>query len=232
MPTNTSQLLDTLRRVPLFNDLSAPELTSIAGRISVSRHSSGEVLFSEGERGGNLLIIQEGTVKIVKLSTSGRQQLIAIERPGSSLGEVSVFDRGPYSTTAITITPTVLLKLDGEHFRTLCLAQPSVALKVIGVLGHRLRQSRRLIEELSFATVRDRLIAHLLHLAAERGTETSCGIEVELSENNEELAARFGTVRELVSRNLGRLHGEGLIIMRRIALTIPSVTDLSRELAG
>src|SRR6266849_6218933 len=102
----------------------------------------------------------------LKMAASGRHQLIAIERPGSSLGEVSAFDGGLYSTTAITIAPTVLLRLHGEHFRNLCLTHPNVALKVIRVLGHRLRHLRRLVEELSFATVRDRLIAHLLRLAA------------------------------------------------------------------
>jgi CRP/FNR family transcriptional regulator len=51
-----------------------------------------------------------------------------------------------------------------------------------------------------------------------------------LDENNEELAARLGTVRELVSRNLGRLHGEGLIVMRRRAVTIPDEALLRAEL--
>ena len=52
-----------------------------------------------------------------------------------------------------------------------------------------------------------------------------------LHENNEELAGRLGTVRELVSRNLGRLHGEGLIVMGpRRAVTIPDVELLRAEL--
>jgi CRP-like cAMP-binding protein len=230
MSTSSHALVDTLRRVPLFNELSDTELASIAARLSISRYDARQVVFCEGDKGGDLLIIKEGSVKIVKMAANGRHQLIAIERPGSSLGEVSVFDGGLYSTTAITIVQTVLLRLHGEHFRSLCLAQANVALKVIRVLGHRLRHLRRLVEELSFATVRDRLIAHLLRLGQERGVRSNAGIEIDLDENNEELAARLGTVRELVSRNLGRLHGEGLILMRRRAVTIPDETLLRAEL--
>jgi hypothetical protein len=50
-------------------------------------------------------------------------------------------------------------------------------------------------------------------------------------ENNEELAGRIGTVRELVSRNLGRLHGDGLIVMRRRAVYIPDEARLRAELS-
>src|SRR6266496_1224418 len=172
MPISGQLLVDTLRRVPLFNELSETELASIAAKVSIRRYDVGQVVFCEGDKGGDLLVVKEGSVKIVKMAASGRHQLIAIERPGSSLGEISVFDGGLYSTTAITIAPSVLLWLDGEHFRNLCLAHPNVALKVIRVLGHRLRHARRLIEELSFATVRGRLITHLLRLVEERGSRS------------------------------------------------------------
>jgi CRP/FNR family cyclic AMP-dependent transcriptional regulator len=230
MSVPLGSLTETLRRVPLFNELSAEELVSISAQLTVSRHAADQVLFSEGNSGGDLLIVKEGAVRILKTAASGRQQLISIERAGSSLGEVSVFDGGAYSTTAITISPVVLLRLRGEHFRNLCSSHPAVAFKVIRVLGHRLRRLRNLVEQLSFATVRGRLVAHLLQLAAERGERVGLTVKVELAENNEELAARLGTVRELVSRNLGRLHGEGLIQMSRRAVTIPDVSALRAEI--
>ena len=67
--------------------------------------------------------------------------------------------------------------------------------------------------------------AHLLRLAAEQG-----GGEIVLCENNEELAGRLGTVRELISRNLGRLHGDGLILMRKRSVRIPDIQALRAEL--
>lgn len=85
------------------------------------------------------------------------------------------------------------------------------------------------MEDLSFTTVRGRLIAHLLHLAKTIGCETSAGVEFPLTENNEELASRLGTVRELISRNLGRLHNEGLVNIRKRSVAVCNLKALQAE---
>lgn len=228
--TVSKQWIATLRRVPLFQELTEGELAALAANVSTRRYAAGRIIFSEGDPGGDVLIVHQGAVRIVRAAPNGRQQLLAIERAGSSLGEVSVFDGGPYSATAIADSDVEVLAIRGAYFRSLCESQPRVAARVIRVLGHRLRRLRDLVEELSRGTVRDRLITHLLRLAEQNGTPGSAGIEINLEENNEELAARLGTVREIVSRNLGRLHGEGLLRMRRRAITIPDLEALRREL--
>jgi len=65
-------VIDTLRRVPLFNELSETELDSIAANVFVSRFDAGQVVFCEGDRGGDLLIVKEGSVRIVKMAKNGR----------------------------------------------------------------------------------------------------------------------------------------------------------------
>ena len=230
MPPPTPELILTLRRLPLFTDLSNRELALIAENVRRLHHREGATIFSEGERCHELLIVEEGTVKIIKSAPDGRQQLIGLERRGNSLAEVPVFDGGRYPATAEAANATVLLRLPADEFRKICLQNPELALKVFKVLGHRLRQLMSLVEDLSFSTVRGRLIAHLLQLAGETGRETPRGIQFELKENNEELAARLGTVRELVSRNLGRLHGAGLIEMNRRTINIPKPAALKDEI--
>jgi CRP-like cAMP-binding protein len=225
-------LVGTLRRVPLFNDLSEVELSLIAERVTLRNCDAGSMVFSEGDPCHELLIVQHGSVKLLKTAASGRHQLIGIERAGNSLSEIPVFDGGAYPATAQAVEHTVLLRLEAGHFRKVCSQNPDLALKVIKVLGHRLRRMGTLVEELSFATVRKRLISHLVQLAEESGVPTSPGIEFELTENNEELATRLGTVRELVSRNLGRLHGDGLIEMRRRTATIQNLSALKNEIGS
>ena len=107
-----------------------------------------------------------------------------------------------------------------------------MALKVFKVLAHRLRHLVSLVEELSLATVRARLIAYLVRLAEENGHRTPQGIHSQLTENNEQLAVRLGTVRELISRNLGRLHGDKLIEMNKRTVNIPDLAILRDEIAG
>jgi CRP-like cAMP-binding protein len=160
-------VIATLRRVPLFAELSGQQLAAIAERTTRKRYERDSTVFSEGDACRELLIVEEGSVKLLKSAANGRQQLIGIERTGNTLAEVPVFDGGRHTVTALVIEPTVLLRLDAEHFRSVCLQQPEVAAKVIRVLGHRLRRLERLIEELSFSTVRGRLIAYLLHLAGD-----------------------------------------------------------------
>jgi CRP/FNR family transcriptional regulator len=88
---------------------------------------------------------------------------------------------------------------------------PQVALKVLETVGARLRRLVGIIEELSFTTIRQRLVAALLRLARSNGKKTERGIEVMLPGSHQELANELGTVRELISRNLMRLQAEGLV---------------------
>jgi CRP/FNR family transcriptional regulator len=98
-----------------------------------------------------------------------------------------------------------------QDFQAFCMEHPEVALKMLAVVGGRLRRLVGIIEELSFTTIRQRLISLLLKLAENEGKPTPQGIEFQLPVSHQELASQLGTVRELVSRNLMRLQAEGLL---------------------
>ena len=103
------------------------------------------------------------------------------------------------------------------------------ALKVIAVVGARLRRLVGIIEDLSFTTVRQRLIALILRLAQTGGTPSKEGIRVELTKTHQDLAAELGTVRELVSRNLSRLQAEGLLEVDGRKIIVKDLAGLKRE---
>ncbi len=111
-----------------------------------------------------------------------------------------------------------------------CLAHPQVALKVLRVVGARLRRLVGIIEELSFTTVRHRLASFLLRLARSEGKRTPDGVEVTLLVSNQELASQIGTVRELVSRNLSRLQAEGIFKIDGRSVTISNLKALEAEI--
>lgn len=146
MPSPKPDLVETLRRLPLFTDLSDHEIALVAGNVSRLRYQEGATIFSEGDSCHELLIVEEGTVRIVKSTPAGRQQLIGIERRGNSLAEVPVFDGGRYPASAEAASPTVLLRLPVDNFRRICLQNPELALKVFKVLGHRLRHLMSLVK--------------------------------------------------------------------------------------
>lgn len=119
-----------------------------------------------------------------------------------------------------------LLFISRRDFRAFCLEHPEVALKVLQVVGARLRRLVGIIEELSFSTVRHRLISWILRRSKIEGAKFQLGA------SHQELAAQIGTVRELVSRNLARLQAQGFIAIDDHELKILDQSGLEAELAS
>ena len=101
---------------------------------------------------------------------------------------------------------------------------------MLSVIGGRLRRLVGIIEELSFTTVRHRLIALLVRLGKAASTGNDDSVTFTIPVNNSELAAQIGTVRELVSRNLSRLQSEGLILVNNREITVLSLKQLQAHL--
>ncbi len=232
MPTRTSSPpLETLRRVSIFADLSPTELQFLSERAVPRDYAAGELLFAEGDACEGLFVVEKGQVRIFKSSATGREQVLSIEGPGSSIAELPVFDGGNYPASTAALGQARVYFISKHDFYSLCLVHPKVALKVLKVVGARLRRLVAIIEELSFTTVRARLISLLLRLA-QKASKTSNGVQIQLPASNQELAAQIGTVRELVSRNLSRLQAEGLIRMEGKTVFIVDVHRLEAELAS
>jgi CRP/FNR family transcriptional regulator, cyclic AMP receptor protein len=219
----------TLSKVAIFSGLNESELAFLA-QHAVSRHyASGQLVFSEGEACGGMYVVESGHVRIFKSSANGREQVLNIDGPGSSVAELPVFDGGNYPASVSAVEDATLLFISKQDFQTLCLTHPQVALKVLRVVGARLRRLVGIIEELSFTTVRHRLAAFLLRSARREGRRTDVGTEITLPASNQELASQIGTVRELVSRNLSRLQSAGLIRMEGRNVLIPDQGALEAE---
>lgn len=223
-------LVSVLEKTPLFSSLSQPELQQLAARTVRKLFASGELLFSEGEPCNGLHIIVRGRVRIFKTSMSGREQVLAVNEPGESIAELPVFDGGPFPASAIAIEDTEMAFISRRDFNAYCIEHPQVALKVLSVVGARLRRLVGIIEELSFTTIRQRLIASLLKLAQSDGKATARGIEFDLPATHQELANQLGTVRELISRNLMRLQAEGILEVDARHIVVKNMKALSAVL--
>jgi CRP-like cAMP-binding protein len=230
MNTEQEAALAILQRVSIFSGLSEQEFAFLTSHLLQRKYSTGELIFSEGDVCVGLYVVQSGNVRIFKSSAGGREQVLSIDGPGSSIAELPVFDGGVYPASAQAASSSTLLFFSRQDFQTLCVQHPEVALKVLKVVGARLRRLVGIIEELSFTTVRHRLIALLVRLGKTEGVRNDDGIALTLPSNNSELAAQIGTVRELVSRNLSRLQAEGLIEVDNRKLEIPSLKRLEAEL--
>ena len=230
MSTERIPLANVLKQSQLLASLSEPELQQLAARTLRKYFSAGELLFSEGDPCHGLHIVSVGKVRIFKTSEGGREQVLGLEGPGATVAELPVFDGGPYPASVIAVEETEIAFISRRDFRAYCMEHPEVAMKVLAVVGARLRRLVGIIEELSFTTVRQRLISVLVKTAQAEGRPNEQGIEFMLPGSHQELANQLGTVRELVSRNLTRLQAEGLIEVNARHIVIKDLKSLAASL--
>lgn len=215
---------EMLARVPLLAGLNPTERDALAARAIAKSYAAGERLFTEGEPCPGMYVLVAGRVKIFKTSPSGREIMLAVEEAPSTVAEVPLFDGGPFPASVVALDDVTAWLIRKEDFQQACRQNPDLALKLLAVTGRRLRQLVSLIEAVTFGSVRQRLARTLLDLAEEAGRNPFT-----LPVTQEELALRLGTVREVISRNLGRFQAEGLLRIQRREVTLLDRAGLERE---
>jgi CRP-like cAMP-binding protein len=192
-----------LRAQPYFSLLDEEALAYLAAQLVERHHAKGEMVFLEGEPCQGLYLVREGRVRIYKLSPEGREQVLSYCGPGQSFNEVAVFDGGPNPANVIAATPCVLWVVPRPVLLELLQTHPGLALAIIQNLGARLRHLVGLVEDLSLRQVSARLAKLLLETASDGPTPRAL--------TQQEMAARVGTVREMIGRSLKQLETRGLV---------------------
>src|SRR5215471_7415167 len=99
---------ETLKRVPIFSGLTQTELAFLTQRTVPRRFSMGETVFAEGDPCTGLYVVESGHIRIFKSSAGGREHVLAIEGPGSSVAELPVFDGGNYPASVTAVDEATL----------------------------------------------------------------------------------------------------------------------------
>jgi len=222
----TLDKITALKRSAMFNSLGEADLRVLADRAIEIRLGRDEILFMEGDEARGLYCIVDGSVRAFRESLEGREQVIHVETAGSTFAEVPVFDGGRYPSTVAGEQDSVLLFIDKRDVRRLCLEHPQIAVAALGLLAGRLRKCAALVEDLSLHEVDQRLARFLAAESRVRGVRTGTGIVLEMPLTNQQVAARIGSVREVVSRALARLQKNGLIEVDGRKITIVNEESL------
>src|SRR5262245_44818695 len=209
-----------LRRTPLVWGLSETDLQSLAEHAIERRLKRDEILFVAGDEAAGLFVIVEGSLRAYREGMDGREQVIHVEHAGATIAELPVFDDKSYPSTVAAEEDTSLLFLDKRNVKSLCLAHPEIGWAALKMMAGRLRKCAELVEALSLSEVDQRLARWLLAEARMRGERTANGYDLTLVLTNQQIGARIGTVREVVSRALARLQQNGLIMVdgRRVLI--------------
>lgn len=198
--TSQEQRINTLRGNEYFTDLPEPLLKEISAYMQLREYQRGDVLFWEDDPCDGLHVVESGSAKIYRLSPQGRQYIVRILQEGDTFAEVPAFDGGLNPVNVEALETCRVWVIEGEKLRTLVAAHPVFAQKVLANFGQVMRNLVHMVSEMAFYQVTHRL-ARLISAAE----------EPRLHWTQEQLAARLGTVREVVARSLKELERSGAI---------------------
>lgn len=215
-------LVNQLRAVPILQGLETANLEQLAQSAIWREYAAGAVIFLEGDSAPALYYIQAGWIKVVKMSPDGREQILYFWGPGDTFGGIGVFINRPMPATAIALEPTGLWLLRRDAITQLLTTQPAMAVQVIECMANRMHELMALVADLSLHTVTERF-ARLLLEEAEDDT-----LSRRRWATQAELAARLGTVPDVLSRTLRSLVDGGLITLDRHAIHILQRQALER----
>ncbi|WP_230977533.1 Crp/Fnr family transcriptional regulator [Georgenia yuyongxinii] len=215
--------------VPLFEALDEQDQAALRSLMSETSLRRGETLFNEGDPGDRLYILTEGKVKLGHTAPDGRENLLAVLGPGELLGELTLFDPGPRSTTATAVAPTRLLELEHQDLMEFLEGRPSLAKHMLKALAQRLRRTNESLADLVFSDVPGRVAKALLDLADRFGEITDDGVHVPHDLTQEELAQLVGASRETVNKSLAEFVSRGWIRLEGRAVLLLDLDRLRRR---
>ena len=224
--------IEAVRRTALFAGLEETALRKLAERAQERHLAPDQLLFAAGDEAHGLYVIVDGSLRAFRMSSDGREQVLQVERAGATFAEVPTFDDGPYPSNVAAEEDSTVLFISKRDVRQLCLEHPQIALAALRVLASRLRRCTFLVEGLSLQEVSQRLAHFLVTEAHERGVSEGSGIRIDLKLTNQQIAARVGTVREVVSRAIARLRQDGRIIVKGRRIVIPDLNNLAEYARG
>ena len=210
------KMLNIISSIPLFNGLPEDQIVAIK-KIAVEKQiNKGEIIVSEGDEGEGFFVIAEGRVKVFKVSTEGKEQILHIFGPGQPFGEVPVFTGQRFPANAQAIDKARVLFFPRVSIVNLISANPSLALNMLAVMSKKLRQFAVQIENLSLKEMPARLASYLISLADEQNKDDLVTLKI----SKGQLASILGTIPETLSRVFAKLSGQNLIKVEGRKITL------------
>jgi len=176
-------------------------------------------VFHEGDHSDACYLVRQGDLRVTREHSDGRAIALATLGPGDLFGELAMFDGEARSASVETLSDAELLALPAADFRRLLADHPEIAVKLIGALTRRLRETNERVSRQSFQTVPSRVAGVLTQLIAEdAAAEARQGVTIRMTQAD--LAQLAGTSRESVSRFLATLERAGVVRVGRGRVTV------------
>ncbi len=209
-----------------FHELSVDELTKVQNIKSCTFFKKGQIIFHEGNRPGGIYCIRKGKVKLSRLGSDGKEQIIRFGKDSDIIGYRSILSGENLSATATTLEDTSACFVPKKILFDSIEGNPKFSLRIMKEMSRELGEAGKLITNLAQKSVRERLAEVILVLRTTFG-ETEEG-NVDISLTREELANMVGTATESVIRLLSEFKEDQLIELKGRKLKITNPDQLAR----
>jgi CRP/FNR family transcriptional regulator, cyclic AMP receptor protein len=220
---------EVLAKAGIFQGLQSSASSALTQQLQPVDFPPGHMVFAEGEPGDRLYIVVSGKVKVGRCSPDGGQNLLTIMGPSDMFGELSIFDPGPRTSTATTITEVRAVSMDRDALRAWIADRPEIAGQLLRVLARRLRRTNNDMADLIFTDVPGRVAKQLLHLGQQFGTREGGATRVIHDLTQEEIAQLVGASRETVNKALADFAQRGWIQLEGKSVLISDSERLARR---
>lgn len=196
---------------------------------TVVHYPKGQIIFAEGDTADRIYLIEEGFVKIYRITPDGRRVTVGSMRTsGQLMGLAETLYHGERTCFAGAINDSTLVVVRRARFEELLVQQPSIAIKVATTLGVRMREAEGIIQEMVCFQVPGRLAMLLLKIAERAGTETEIGTKINFRLTHEEIACMIGTSRQTVTSLLNIFRQENSIAIEEKEVYIVDIDKLNK----
>ncbi|NJL48954.1 MAG: Crp/Fnr family transcriptional regulator [Leptolyngbyaceae cyanobacterium SM2_5_2] len=213
-----------LQRTLLFQGLSSTQLSQLLEIAQPQIWRKNQIIFQQNTPATGFFVVKKGRVKVYKVSSIGKEQILNIFESGDNFAEVSALDGQSFPAAAAAMDQVELIFFPRSDFIQLLHADPSVAINMLTSLSKHLRHLVGVIEDLAFKDVPQRLAEYLLHLSDLEASSVSDHSQmtntVTLDLTKTQLAAALGTISATLSRAFYRLSNEGMIAVNGSQITI------------
>ena len=217
------------REDSFFSCLDHHELDELDKTKSCIRYKKGQTLFYEGTRPMGIFCINSGKVKVYKLSSQGKEQIIHISKPGDFLGYRAILSEEFYSASATVLEDAAICFVPKEDFMNLIKENPEFFNRMIKSICQQLGIMREKIADLAQKSVRERLAGNLLMLKETYGVDGDESSLIDIALSREDLANIVGTATETVIRLLSDFKKDGLIALEGKKIKVLKPRELAKE---
>src|SRR5665648_20298 len=196
---------------------------------TVVHYAKGQIIFAEGDTADRIYLIEEGFVKIYRITPDGRRVTVGSMRTtGQLMGLAETLYHGERTCFAGAINDSILVVVRRARFEEVLVQQPSIAIKVATTLGVRMREAEGIIQEMVCFQVPGRLAMLLLKMSDRAGIETEAGTKIKFRLTHEEIAWMIGTSRQTVTSLLNIFRQEKSIAIEEKEVYILDVEKLNK----